>query len=141
MRNKIHRSKAAEVQDVRGIPGAEGVYCGTAFMMSRECRMAENVKKAVLKANARDLLLFRTMPDYYRSLPGELARELVEMDKAGASREELGKKMGGFTNLRIGMLEGDMDKGYVSAGHGISYIHEIKSAQEVMDELTRDYCG
>lgn len=116
--------------------GAEGVYCGTAFLMSKESRMAENVKQAVLAASARDLLLFRTMPAYYRSLPGDLANELVAMDKAGATNEELGKKMGGFANLRIGMLEGDMNKGYVSVGNGISFIHTIKSAKEIIDELT-----
>ena len=119
--------------------GAEGVYCGTAFLMCQESRMAENVKQAVLKANARDLLLYRTIPAYYRSLPGELANELVKMDKEGASNEELGKKMGGFANLRIGMLEGDMDKGYVSVGNGISFINRIRTAKEVVDELTADY--
>ncbi|MBQ6390155.1 MAG: nitronate monooxygenase [Eggerthellaceae bacterium] len=119
--------------------GAEGVYCGTAFLMSKESRMAQNVKEALLGATARDLLLFRTMPDYYRSYPGDLARELVTMDKAGASNEELGRKMGGFENLRIGMVEGDMDRGYVSVGNGITHIHEIKSVQEIIDELTADW--
>lgn len=117
--------------------GAEGVYCGTAFLMSKESRMAQNVKDAILKANAQDLLLFRTIPAYYRSLPGRLAIELVAMDKAGATNEELGKKMGGFANLRKGMLEGDMDNGYVSVGHGISHIHEIKSVKEIIREMTK----
>ena len=54
------------------------------------------------------------------------------MDKAGATNEELGKKMGGFANLRVGMLEGDMNKGYVSLGNGNSHIHEIKSAEEII---------
>ena len=119
--------------------GAEGVYCGTAFLMSKESRMAENVKEAVLKSSAQDLLLFRTIPAYYRSLPGKLANELVFMDKAGASNEELGKKMGGFANLRVGMLEGDMDNGYVSVGNGISFIHSIKSVKEIIDGLTEDF--
>ena len=119
--------------------GAEGVYCGTAFLMSRESRMAENVKQAVLSADALDLLLFRTIPEYYRSLPGKLANELVAMDKAGATNEELGRKMGGFTNLRIGMLEGDTDGGYVSVGNGISFIHEILSAKQIIDNITKDF--
>lgn len=119
--------------------GAEGAYCGTAFLMSKESRMAENVKQAVLRANAKDLLLFRTMPAYYRSLPGALANKLVEMDKAGATNEELGKIMGGFANLRKGMLDGDMENGYVSVGNGISDIHEIKSVKEIIFEMTRDY--
>ena len=61
------------------------------------------------------------------------------MDKAGATNEELGRKMGGFANLRIGMLEGDMDKGYVSVGNGISHIHEIKSCADIIAELTKNY--
>ena len=48
--------------------GAEGVYCGTAILLSKESRMAENVKKAALAADAEDLLLFRTIPAYYRPL-------------------------------------------------------------------------
>ncbi|MBP3892596.1 MAG: nitronate monooxygenase [Atopobiaceae bacterium] len=119
--------------------GAEGVYCGTAFLMSEESRMADNVKQAVLAANARDLLLFRTIPAYYRSLPGRLANALVAMDQAGASNEELGRKMGGFANLRLGMLEGDMENGYVSVGNGISHIHEIKSCQAIVDDLTKHF--
>ncbi|MBR1418716.1 MAG: nitronate monooxygenase [Synergistaceae bacterium] len=119
--------------------GAEGVYCGTVFLMSKESRMAENVKEAARSANAQDLLLFRTIPAYYRSLTGKLANELVSMDKAGASNEELGKKMGGFANLRVGMLEGDMDNGYVSLGLGISQIHEIRNVKEIIDELTFDF--
>ena len=107
--------------------------------MSKESRMAENVKQAVLAANAQNLLLFHTIPAYYRSLPGDLANELVAMDKAGATNEELGKKMGGFANLRIGMLEGDMNKGYVSVGNGINHIHEIKSVDEIIAELVKDY--
>jgi enoyl-[acyl-carrier protein] reductase II len=60
-------------------------------------------------------------------------------EEAGATNEELGKKMGGFENLRIGMLDGDMDRGYVSVGNGITHIHEIKTAQQVIDELTADW--
>ena len=101
--------------------------------------MADNVKQAVLSANALDLLLFRTIPAYYRSLSGKLANELVAMDKAGATNEELGRKMGGFTKLRIGMLEGDTDGGYVSVGNGISFIHKILSVQQIMDNLTKDF--
>ena len=54
-----------------------------------------------------------------------------------APHEELGKTMGGFANLRKGMLEGDMENGYVSVGHAISFIHEIKSAAQIIADMTR----
>lgn len=82
-----------------------------------------------------DLLLFRTLPDYYRSLPGKLADKLVSMDKAGASNEELAQTMGGLRGLRIGMLEGNTDEGYIALGTGIGNIRSIKSVAEVVNEL------
>lgn len=33
--------------------------------------------------------------------------------------------------------EGDMNNGYVSVGHGISHIHEIKSVKEIIREMTK----
>lgn len=115
--------------------GASGVYSGSAFIATKECRVPQSVKEQIIKANGLDLLLFRTLPDYYRSLPGKLAEKLVAMDKAGASRQELAKTMNGLTGLRIGMLEGNTDDGYISLGTGIGNIRSIKSVAEVVDEL------
>lgn len=116
--------------------GAEGVYCGTLFLMSEESRMADNVKAAVARATASDLLTFRSLPAFYRSLPGQLADELVRMDLAGASSDEIYKTMGGFSGLRIGMLEGDMNEGYVSVGNGITYLDKVRPVAEIMEALT-----
>jgi len=46
--------------------------------------------------------------------------------------------------VMIGDREHDIiganENGYVSVGNGISDIHEIKSAKEINDEMTKDYC-
>lgn len=68
-------------------------------------------------------------------LPGKLADKLVSMDKAGASNEELAQTMGGLRGLRIGMLEGNTDEGYIALGTGIGNIRSIKSVAEVVNEL------
>ncbi|AXQ77885.1 nitronate monooxygenase [Streptococcus chenjunshii] len=118
--------------------GAEGVYCGSVFIASQESQAAENVKEAIVAAEADELLLFRTVPAYYRSLPGELAHRLLAMDKAGKSEEEINSLMKGTSNMRVGMLNGDMDQGYVSVGTGISLIHEIRPAKEIVAALLAD---
>lgn len=64
-----------------------------------------------------------------------LADKLVSMDKAGASNEELAQTMGGLRGLRIGMLEGNTDEGYIALGTGIGNIRSIKSVAEVVNEL------
>jgi enoyl-[acyl-carrier protein] reductase II len=43
--------------------------------------------------------------------------------------------MGGLAGLRIGMLEGNTDDGYISLGTGIGSIRDVKTAAEVVDEL------
>ncbi|QGN37851.1 NAD(P)H-dependent flavin oxidoreductase [Klebsiella oxytoca] len=116
--------------------GAEGVFAGSVFIGTEECRVPPSVKNRIIAANGLDLLLFRTQPHYYRSLPGKLAENLVSMDEAGASREELGRVMGGLRGLRIGMLEGNADEGYISLGTGIGNIHSVKSVAWVVNELT-----
>ena len=112
------------------------MFAGSVFIGTEESRVPQSVKDKIIEANGLDLLLFRTLPDYYRSLPGKLAEKLVAMDKAGASNEELGKTMGGLRGLRIGMLEGNSDEGYIALGTGIGNIRCIKSVAEVVNELT-----
>ncbi|WP_297322575.1 nitronate monooxygenase [uncultured Bartonella sp.] len=131
---------AGGITDTRGARavhalGASGVYSGSIFIATKECRVPQSVKEQIIKASGLDLLLFRTLPDFYRSLPGTLADKLVAMDRAGASRQELAKTMNGLTGLCIGMLYGNTDEGYISLGTGIGNIHQIKSVAEVVNEL------
>lgn len=116
--------------------GAEGVFAGSVFISTEESRVPQSVKNKIVDANGLDLLLFRTLPDFYRSLPGKLAEHLVSMDKAGASNEELGSVMGGLRGLRIGMLEGNTDEGYISLGTGIGNIRRVKRVAEVVNDLS-----
>ena len=115
--------------------GAEGVWIGTAFIATKECRASEKVKQWIVDSAANDLLLFRTEPYYYRSLPTELAKKCFQMSESGASRADIAKVMNAGTGMRLGMLEGDFDNGYVSVGNGIGAIDRIKSVQELIDEL------
>jgi NAD(P)H-dependent flavin oxidoreductase YrpB (nitropropane dioxygenase family) len=135
---------AGGIGDVRGVRaafalGAEGVFVGSVLIPTTENPAAENVKQMIVDASAEDLLFFRTAPGYYRSLPTKLARTLVQMDEKGASREELGKVMGGTGPMRIGMLEGNTEDGYISVGTGITVIKEIRTVKEVVDDLMQDF--
>lgn len=116
--------------------GASGVFAGSVFICTEESRVPQSVKDKIIQSDGLDMQLFRTQPAYYRSLPGKLTEKLVAMDKAGASNEEIGKVMGGLRGLRIGMLEGNTDEGYISLGTGIGSIRGVKSVADVVNELT-----
>lgn len=132
------------IGDIRGVRaafalGAEGVFLGTAFLAVEEARTAQNVKELIVKTNAENLHIFRTLPYFYRSIPTKLSSELVEMDKNGVTREELAMKQGGGKNMKAGMLDGDLENGYISVGLGVSFIDRIKTVQELINELMADF--
>lgn len=115
--------------------GAEGLLIGTAFMMSEESRMADSIKEQAIHSDANDLVMYRAQNAYYRSLPGKLPSKLVEMDEAGASREEIWNASNRFEGLRRGMLDGDLDQGFASFGLGISLINKVEPISVIMDRL------
>ena len=115
--------------------GAEGVWVGTAFIATHECRASQKVKDLIVQSTANDLLLFRTEPYYYRSLPTALAKKCFEMSENGATRADIAVVMNAGTGMRLGMLEGDFERVYVSVGNGISAIDRVKSVPELVDEL------
>lgn len=117
--------------------GAEGLFVGTAFLLSEESVVAQNIKEQAVASDADDLLMYRTVPAYYRSLPGELPDKLLEMSNAGATEEEIYKAQHAYDGMRDGMLFGNLSMGYASFGLGISLIHAIESVSVIMDRLMR----
>lgn len=137
---KIPVMAAGGIADERGARaafalGAEGLFVGTAFLASKESPLADNIKEMVVNANAGDLVMYRTIPAYYRSLPGMLPDKLVEMSKNGVSEDEIYKAQNAYIGMRDGMLFGDLTKGYASFGLGISFIHRIDSVEQIVDRL------
>ena len=119
--------------------GAEGVFCGTLFLSSKEARTSQNVKEMMLKANATDIDFFRTIPYYYRSISTPLSQKLVKMDNELKTREEIANEMHPMRNMKFGMLDGKVDVGYISVGLGVSMIHSIRSCKEIIDDITQDF--
>ncbi len=115
--------------------GAEGLIVGTAFLLTKEAPIADNIKEMAIKADATDLLFYRTVPAFYRSLPGELPNKLVEMSKAGASEEDIYEAQRQYNGMRDGMRFGDLSIGYASFGLGISQITSIDTVDEVMQRI------
>lgn len=93
----------ADVRSVRAsfALGAEGIFAGTVFIATTENPAAENVKQLMVDYTASDLLLFKTNPAYYRSIPTPYSHELLAMDERGQSRDEIANKMYGEHGLNV----------------------------------------
>lgn len=131
----------ATIEGVRAVfaLGAEGVYAGTLFLATEEGRVHPTVKQMIVDSSAEDLLMYRSSFSFYRSLPTPFAEQLVAMDKAGASTEEITKVMLAGQGMREGMVKGNFEDGYISVGNGITYIDRIRPVREVIADLMRDF--
>ena len=114
--------------------GACGVQVGTCLLTSRECPIHENYKQAVLKAKDSDTIVTgRSIGGPVRVLKNKMSRRYLEMEKRGASLEELETvTLGG---LRRAVLEGDVETGSVMMGQTAGLLHEIKPVRQIFEEL------
>lgn len=89
--------------------GAEGVQVGTKFLVADECNVHDNYKEAIIKAKDRSTVATGNYTGHpVRVINNKLAKEMLEMEKHGASVEELEKL--GTGKLRLAAVEGDVDR-------------------------------
>ncbi|CAL7872240.1 DUF561 domain-containing protein [Fusobacterium necrophorum] len=117
--------------------GASGVQCGTIFIVAKECQAHENYKKAVLKAKDRSTVSTGNHTGHpVRVLENKFAKEILEMEKSGASKEEIEAK--GTGKLRLAVVDGDVNAGSVMAGQVAAMVQEEKSTKEILTTLMKE---
>lgn len=130
---------AGGIADGRGVSaammlGAEGVQVGTRFLVSDECNIHEYYKQLVLKARDIDTQVTgRSGGHPVRTLKNKLSRKLLELEKNGATFEELEAITVG--SLRKAVLDGDKDEGSFMAGQSAGLVHSCQPAAEIIEEL------
>lgn len=114
--------------------GTSAVQCGTIFIVANECNAHENYKKSILKAKDRSTVSTGNFTGHpVRVIENKLAKEMLEKEKVGASKEEL-EAMGAGT-LRLAVVDGDVNLGSVMAGQIASMVEEEKSTKEILLQL------
>ena len=114
--------------------GAIGAQVGTCLLVSEECPIHENYKKAVLKAKDRDTVVTgRSVDAPVRILRNQMSREYLAREKAGADRMELEHSTLG--SLRRAVFDGDTKTGSLMAGQVAGMLHEIKPLRQIFEEL------
>ncbi len=142
---KIPVVAAGGIADGRGIAaafmlGAKGVQMGTHFVVADECIVHDNYKERILKASDIDTRVTgRTTGHPVRALRNETTRKYLELEKAGASFEELEKlTLGG---LRKAVVDGDVKTGSVMAGQSAGMVRERMSCRQLIEKLVRETDG
>ena len=111
---------AGGIADGRGFAaammlGAQAVQMGTRFLVAAECTVHDNYKKKVIAAKDIDSeVTGRGNGHPVRQIRNKLTREYLQMEKEGASLEEMEHLTLG--SLRKAVVEGDVVAGTLMAG-------------------------
>ncbi|QUH26250.1 enoyl-[acyl-carrier-protein] reductase FabK [Serpentinicella alkaliphila] len=117
--------------------GAKGVQIGTRFICSNECEVHENYKLAIIKAKDRDAIVTaRSTGHPVRVLKNKFSKELLKLEKEGHDPEALYSL--GTGKLRLAAVEGDMENGSVMIGQIAGMVKNIKSCEEIINEILED---
>lgn len=130
---------AGGIADGRGIAaalmlGASGVQVGTRFLVCDECTVHENYKQMVIKARDIDTLVTgRSGGHPVRTLKNKLARHLIDLEKQGATFEEMELIMVG--SLRRAVRDGNLEEGSFMAGQSAGLICKRQPAAVMIREM------
>ena len=115
--------------------GAEAVLMGTAFMMTKECPVHQNIKERLVQTTETDTtLLLTTIKNPVRCIKNKLADECLAIEERGATLEEIIKTVAGGKG-QVAYHTGDPDAAPISCGQIAGLINEIKTVQEVIDNI------
>lgn len=118
--------------------GADGVQMGTRFALTTESSASYNFKDKCLSLEEGDTMLSLKQLSPTRLIKNEFYNHVVAMEQRGASVDEL-RELLGKGRAKRGIFEGDMIEGELEIGQVASLIRELKSVEEVMEELIKGY--
>lgn len=114
--------------------GAEGVFVGTRFILSKECRAADIIKKDIMDTHPDDLIVFtqNNGASRWRTTPHKYGIEGLAANQSG----NLNPPSGSFF---YGMLKGDLDAGVNSVSNLSVLIKSIDSCEQIVHELSAPF--
>jgi enoyl-[acyl-carrier protein] reductase II len=133
---------AGGIADGRGLAaalalGAVGVQMGTRFICTTECQAHPNYKRKIVRAHDRATMVTgRSVGHPVRSIRGPFVRRFGELERAGASDEEI--MAFGAGSLSAAMIRGDIEQGSVMAGQSAGLVGDVIPVEVLIKRTVRE---
>ncbi|MCP5180103.1 MAG: nitronate monooxygenase [Pseudomonadales bacterium] len=117
--------------------GADGVNMGTRFLATKEARIHDNVKQAIVANTERDTLLInRTLRNTSRVAKNAVSEEVVKIQQDASKGFDAVKELVAGVRGRANVLEGgDIDGGIWTVGQSQGLIHDVPSCAELVKRI------
>jgi nitronate monooxygenase len=129
--------------DARGLVaalalGCDGMNMGTRFMATKEAPIHRKVKEAIVAGDERSTaLILRSLKNTSRVFGNAVAKQAIEMERAGKGIVEIGPVVTGSRG-RVVYETGDLEHGIWSAGTSMGLIGDIPSCKELVERIVRE---
>ncbi len=118
--------------------GAAGAIVGSRLMLSEECPVHDNLKKALCEADELSTdVIMRSVGFAHRVWMNSKAKEAQQVEQKGGGIAELYPHVSGEAARKM-YETGDLDAGTVSISQGIGLIREIKPLEVILDEMVAE---
>ena len=134
---------AGGIVDGRGLVaalalGAEGVTVGTRLLVTTECPIHDNLKRALASATELDTLpILGTLRNTVRAWKNPAALKVAELESKQADLGEILSGVAGTATKRM-YEDGDLDAGVIPCSQSIGLVHEIKPVAQVIDGMIQE---
>jgi len=131
---------AGGVADGRGLVaalalGAQGVLMGTRFMMTKECKIHDNLKRRLTEARETDTIIIdHAIRSSRRVLRNATAERVLGIQQLDPKIEELLTYMGGEVSRRLWQY-GELDTGVIACGQSVGLANDIPSVNELVQRI------
>lgn len=118
--------------------GAEGINLGTRFVGTVEAPVHENIKKKLLEAKETDTMLVeRSLKNTVRVLRNAHAEKVLEMEKNGATLQELAPLLSGLRGLKA-IQTGETDDSLFACGQAVGLVYDIPTVNELVSRIVKE---
>lgn len=118
--------------------GADGVQIGSRFAATEESSAHDNFKQTIVDVKDGDTHLTLKELAPVRLVKNHFYQQVQELYTKNPSVEDI-KELLGRARAKKGMFEGDLENGELEIGQIAGIIHEIKPAEQVLQEIVSEY--
>lgn len=120
--------------------GAEGANMGTRFMVTKECGIHPNIKKAIINANENDTtIIFKSFGNNERVFKNETSMKVVELEQEFPGDFEKIRTYVAGDNYRRSFYEtGDSTDSCWSCSQNIGLINDEPTCKELIERMMNE---
>jgi len=139
---KVPVLAAGGIADGRGLMaalalGAEGVTIGTRLLVSTECPIHENLKRALISATEVDTMpILGSLHNTLRAWKNSAAMKVAELEASNADLSEILSIVAGTATKRM-YEDGEIDSGVIPCSESIGIVNEVKPVAEIINEMVK----